>query len=43
MLPDPPPILKGKELEAFLEDIAKPPSKEQQAIIDKALKEFRKQ
>ncbi len=42
VLPEPPPTLKGKEAEAFLEDIAKPLSKEQLAIIEKAKKEFLK-
>lgn len=42
MLPDPPPTLRGKEAVAFLEDLAKPLTKEQLAIIEKAKKEFLK-
>ncbi len=42
MLPDPPPTLRGKEAKAFLEDLAKPLTKEQIDIIEKAKKEFQK-
>ena len=38
-LPEPPPILRGKEAKAFLEDIAKPLTEKQMQIITRALKE----
>jgi hypothetical protein len=40
MLPDPPPVLKGKEAKAFLEEIAKPPTEKQKEVAARALKEF---
>jgi hypothetical protein len=39
-LPDPPPILRGREAKAFLEDIAKPPTEKQLKIVARALKEY---
>jgi hypothetical protein len=42
MLPKPPPILKGKEAEAFLKDAAEPPTEQQITIVKEAVKEFRK-
>lgn len=40
MLPDPPPVLKGKEAKLFLAEIAKPPTERQKEVAAKALKEY---
>lgn len=40
MLPDPPPVLKGKEAKVFLEEIAKPPTERQKEVAARALREF---
>ena len=40
MLPDPPPVLKGKEAKVFLEEIAKPPTERQKEVAGRALREF---
>ncbi len=42
MLPDPLPILKGKEAEAFLKDAAEPPTKKQIEILKEAVRAFSK-
>jgi hypothetical protein len=40
VLPDPPPVLKGKEAKMFLEEIAKPPTERQKEVAARALREF---
>lgn len=40
MLPDPPPILKGREAKIFLKEIAKPPTQQQKEVAARALSEF---
>jgi hypothetical protein len=40
VLPDPPPVLKGKEAKVFLEEIAKPPTERQKEVAARALREF---
>ena len=40
MLPDPPPVLNGKEAKVFLEEIAKPPTERQKEVAARALREF---
>ncbi len=39
-MPDPPPILKGKEAKAFLDDSKRPLTAEQIEVVKRALKEF---
>jgi hypothetical protein len=40
VLPDLPPVLKGKEAKVFLEEIAKPPTERQKEVAARALREF---
>lgn len=40
MLPNPPPMLKGKEAEAFLKEVAKLPTETQKKFVEEALKRF---
>ena len=39
-LPEPPPVLRGKEAKAFLKDAKKPPTKKQLRIVRRVLHEY---